>query len=185
MHPRHSRRTLRFAIGALLLAAPVLTSCGFDYATDRVNDHTAGSTDHGAAVDVLNALVVAAEPNSGTLLGLLSNNDDQEHALTSLTGPEDAPVDFDEVEIPADGSAQLADAGVRIDGAFEAGDFIDLTLTFDNGDEVAIAVPVVTACGQYEGLDDAPATSGAEDDEATSHAEAYSCEAEEAPEAGH
>ena len=39
MHPRHSRRTLRFAIGALLLA-PVLSSCGFNYATDRVNDIT-------------------------------------------------------------------------------------------------------------------------------------------------
>ena len=30
-----------------------------------------------------------------------------------------------------------------------------MTLTFDNGDVVELAVPVVTQCGQYDGLDDA------------------------------
>ncbi len=173
MHPRHSRRTLRFAIGALLLI-PALSACGFDYATDRVNDLTAGHTNRDFRVDVSNALVVAGQPDSGTLVGQLVNNDgDTDIVLTSVTSGTDAvEADFDPVTVPADGSTQLHDAGIRIEGSFDAGDVYDVTLTFDNGDVVELPLPVVTQCDQYEGLDDAPgATSG----------EAYSCETEEAP----
>jgi hypothetical protein len=177
MHPRHSRRTLRFAIGALLLA-PVLSSCGFDYATDRVNDITAGHTDRDGTVDVLNAVIVAGQPDSGTLVGLLSNNDtDEAVTLTGVTsGDDDTAADLRQpLEVPAAGKAELREAGIRIEGTFEAGAVYDVTLTFDNGEEAELAVPVVAQCGQYDGFDDAPgATSG----------EAYSCEPEEAPE-GH
>jgi hypothetical protein len=173
MHPRHSRRTLRFAIGALLLA-PVLSSCGFDYATDRVNDLTPGHTNRDSTVDVVNTLIVAGQPDSGTLVGLLANNDrDHDIALTGVTsGPDDTEADVEPLIVPARGSAQLHDDAIRIEGTFEAGDVYDVTLTFDNGDVVAMAVPVVTECGQYEGLDDADgATPG----------DPYSCEPEEAP----
>lgn len=177
MHPRHPRRPLRFAIGALLLAVPVLSSCGFDYATDRVNDLTAGHTNREASVDVINSLVVAGQPDSGTLVGMLVNNDvDADAALTSVTsGPDDAAADLEELTIAAGGRAELRDAGIRIEGTFEAGEVYDVTLTFDTGEEVELSVPVVTECGQYDGYDDAP-TQGAES------GEAYSCEAEEAPE---
>ena len=94
--------------------------------------------------------------------------------LTGVTsGTDETEADLEPVTVPAGGSAQLHDAGIRIEGTFEAGEVYDVTLTFDNGDVVELAMPVVTQCGQYEGLDDAPgATSG----------EAYSCETEEAPE---
>jgi hypothetical protein len=175
MHTRHSRRTLRFAIGALLLA-PVLSSCGFDYATDRVNDITAGHTNRDAKVDVLNALIVAGQADSGTLVGLLVNHDvdDEDIQLTGVTsGTDETEADLEPVTVAGGGRAQLHDAGIRIEGTFEAGEVYDVTLSFDNGDVVELAVPVVTQCGQYEGLDDADgATPG----------DAYSCEPEEAPE---
>lgn len=181
MQPRHPRRTLRFAIGALLLAAPVLSSCGFDYATDRVNDITAGHTNRDASVDVLNALVVAGHPDSGTLVGMLVNNgveDDEDTELTSVTsGPDGTEAEFEPLAVPAGGSAQLQEAGIRIEGTFEAGGVYDVTLTFANGDEVELAVPVVTECGHYEGYDDAPG--------GDAEGEAYSCETGEAPESSH
>ncbi len=176
MHPRHSRRTLRFALGALLLA-PVLSSCGFDYATDRVNDITPGHTNRDGAVDVLNVLIVSGQPDSGTLVGLLVNNDvDTDIQVTAVTsGTEQTAAEGSPVVVPANGRAQLHDAGIRIDGTFGAGEVHDVTLSFDNGDVVELAVPVVTQCGQYEGFDDAagaaPSTAG----------EAYSCDSEEAP----
>ena len=174
MHSRHSRRTLRFAIGALLLI-PVLSSCGFDYATDRVNDITPGHTNRDATVDALNVLIVAGQPDSGTLVGLLVNNDtDSDIDLTGVTsGTDDTEADVDAVTVPAGGRTQLHDAGIRIEGTFEAGDVYDVTLTFSNGDVVELAVPVVTQCGQFEGLDDA---------EGATPGEAYSCEVEEGPE---
>jgi hypothetical protein len=177
MHPRHSRRTLWFAIGALLLAAPVLTSCGFNYATDHVNDLTAGHTNRDGSVDVINSLIVAGYPDSGTLVGMLANNDpENDSQLTSVTsGPDDTAAEFDPLTIGAGGRAQLQEAGIRIEGDFEAGTVYDLTLTFDDGDEVELSVPVVTECGQYDGYDDAPRAGGAAGDP-------YSCETEEAPE---
>lgn len=179
MHPRHPRRTLRLAIGALLLA-PVLASCGFDYATDRVNELTAGHTDRSASVDVLNSLIVAGQPGSGTLVGLLANNDIEEPAeLTAVTsGPDDTPVEIEPVAIPPGGSAKLGDAGIRLEGDFEAGRVYDVTLTFGDGEVVDLAVPVVEECGMYDGYDDAP---GAPRDAA----DAYSCELPEPPESGH
>ena len=159
MHPRHSRRPLRFAIGALLFTT-VLSSCGFDYATDRVNDLTAGHTNRDGTVDVLNALVVAGQPDSGTLVGLLVNNEDtlgDDIALTAVTsGPDDTDADLASLTVPAAGRVQLTEGGIRIEGTFEAGQVYDVTLTFDNGEQVDLAVPVVKQCEQYDGFDDAP-----------------------------
>ena len=178
MHPRHSRRTLRFTFGALLLAtAAALSSCGFDYATDRVNTLTAGTFDRSADVDILNAVVVSEYPGSGTLLGLLAQRADVDEpgVLTSVTtNVSEEPPEFEPVQVPVGGSVQLSEAGIRIDGDYEAGDFIDVTFTFENGEEVVLGVPVMAPCHEYEGLDDAPG--------GPSSGDPYSCEIEEAPE---
>ena len=58
--------------------------------------------------------------------------------------------------VPGRGSVQLGDAGLRIEGSFEAGLVHDVTLTFDNGEEVSLGVPVMAQCDQYDGFDDAP-----------------------------
>ena len=84
-----TRRATALALGGLLLAAPLLTSCGFDYATDRVYTAGNGVNNRDAAVDVLGANIVSAQDDSGTFIATFSNND-QEHSNTveSLAGAE-------------------------------------------------------------------------------------------------
>ena len=114
MQLRRSARLLA-AAGALLLAAPVLSSCGFDYATDRVYTPGAGTNDQDAEVDVLGAVVVSAEDGSGTLITSFSNNDADEPATVDLDRRRRrrrrlTVGDFDPIEIPAGGLVNLADA---------------------------------------------------------------------------
>ncbi len=67
---------LALAAGGLLLAVPALASCGFDYPTERVNTVGAGVTNREGTVDIGGSLVVSAQPDSGTLIGALSNTSD-------------------------------------------------------------------------------------------------------------
>ena len=48
-----TRRSLRLVAGALVLALPLLGSCGFGKATDRVYTPAAGTNDRDGDVDVL------------------------------------------------------------------------------------------------------------------------------------
>jgi copper(I)-binding protein len=173
---------LALAAGGLLLAVPALASCGFDYPTERINTVGAGVTDRDAEVDATGLLIVAGQPDSGTLIGTLSNNVDEDRTLVSLTGGEEGDVQADErkpVDIPARGHVNLAtlaeaDAGITVSGDFDAGDFVTVTLSFDNDETVTMEIPVMKPCYQYEGLDntsDEPSTEPL-----------YSCEAGE-PEA--
>lgn len=153
----HLRRSTALALGGLLLATPALTACGFNYATDRVYTPAAGANNRDASVDVLGAVVVSSQDNSGTFIATLSNND-QEKAATfdSLAGAEGNTVqvgDFAPVTIPPGGLVNLAvEGGVPLSGAFKAGEFIPVTLSF-GGEEVALKVPVVLDDGIYDGLD--------------------------------
>ncbi|HET9420459.1 MAG TPA: hypothetical protein VFO49_04930 [Nocardioides sp.] len=175
---------LRLALAAcgLLLAVPALSSCGFDYPTERVNTIGAGVTVRDADVDVTGALIVSGQSDSGTLIGGLSNNVDADVALIEIAGGEKgaiAPEEFEPVEIAPNGHVNLAalaeaDEGLTVSGDFEAGDFVTITFTFDNDQSVTTEIPVMKACYQFEGLDN---TSEGESDEPL-----YSCEAPEAPE---
>ena len=178
----HLRRAL--AAGGLLLALPALASCGFDYPTERINTVGAGVTDRDAEVDVTGLVIVAGQPDSGTLIGTLSNNTSEPISLVSMAGGEKGDLQADErqpVEVPARGHVNLAtlaeaDDGITLAGDFDAGDFVTITLSFDNeGQEsVTLEIPVVKPCYQFEGLDnssDQPSTEPL-----------YSCEAGE-PEA--
>src|SRR4051794_11310979 len=107
MQLRRSARLLT-AAGVLLLAAPVLTSCGFDYATDRPYTPGAGTNDQDAHVDVLGAVIVSAEDGSGTLITSFSNNKtDASATVTAIagSGADDGLTvsSFDPIEIPAGG----------------------------------------------------------------------------------
>ena len=83
-------RPLATAAAVLALAAP-LTSCGFDYATDREYDVTSAAASREGVVDVLNAVVVSGAEGSGTFIASFVNNDsDDEHTLTSVAGAEGA-----------------------------------------------------------------------------------------------
>jgi hypothetical protein len=154
------RRSLRLIAGALVLAVPLLGSCGFDKATDRVYTPAAGTNNRDKDVDVLSAVIVSAQPGSGTFLASLSNNlTDKPFQLTSVAGSGKwtdltiAPADLS-IDIVARGFDNLVDQDpITVTGDLTPGQVAELTLTFDSGDEVTMDVPVVYACNAYEGLD--------------------------------
>jgi hypothetical protein len=162
MDRRLSRRPpqIRLALsnGALFLAAPGISACGFDYATDRENTITNGVSDQDGTVDVLNALIVSGEAGSGTFIASLANNDTTKPiSLESLDFGSDSTVEvagFEPIEVPAHGLVNLATGqGIKVAGDFEAGDFIALTLTFDNGEAAEMDVHVVAEDDEYTDLD--------------------------------
>jgi hypothetical protein len=159
-----SRRSLRLMAGALVLAVPLLGSCGFDKATDRVYTPAAGTNNRDGDVDVLSAVVVAAQPDSGTFIASLSNNrTDQDFTLTGVAGAGDwsdltvEPAELS-VEIPARGFVNLVNEDpITVSGDFYPGQVAELTLTFGSGDTVTMDVPIVFACNSYDGLDSSAA----------------------------
>lgn len=172
------RRKFALTLCATALTAPVLSSCGFNYATDEVYTPGAGTNNRDAQLDVLGAVVVAGQDDSGTFVAGLSNNEnDTAISLTGLTG-EGLTAEFDAVEVPAYGFVNLADEDIHVTGSFGAGDVLDITLELDNGEQVPLEVPVVTNCDEFEGYD--TSAEGAE----ASEDEAYSCEYPESEE-GH
>jgi hypothetical protein len=155
-----TRRSLRLAVGALVLALPLLGSCGFDKATDKVYTPAAGTNNRDGDVDVLGAVIVAAQPDSGTFIASLSNNRaDKDFQLTGIAGAGDwadlkvSPTELS-IDVVARGFVNLVDEDpITITGDFDAGQVAELTLTFDSGDTVTMDVPIVYACNTYAGLD--------------------------------
>jgi hypothetical protein len=155
------RRSLRLVAGALVLALPLLGSCGFDKATDRVYTPAAGVNNRDGDIKVLSAVIVAAQADSGTFIATLSNDTPklENVTLTGVAGAGDwsdltvEPSDLS-IEIPARGFVNLVDEDpIIVRGDFTPGQVAELTLTFDTGDTVTMDVPVVYACNYYEGLD--------------------------------
>lgn len=151
----HLRRIL--AAGTVALAATaVLTACGFDYPTDRVNQLTVGTDYREGDVDVLNTVIVSSAGNGGTLLTTLVNNTDQEAQLTQVTSDDGVTVEVTPVTIKPNGLVNLADqGGFAVTGSFAVGDYVDLTFDFGAGDTATLPVPVVADTGEWEGLDTA------------------------------
>ena len=151
-------RLLVSAATVVALAAP-LSSCGFDYATDRNYTPGSGANNRDGDVDVLSAVVVSAAKGSGTFIASLSNNgSEKEETFTAVAG-QDTDVtgaEFEPIAIPAGGLVNLAEpaAGIVVTGDFEAGDVVPLTVDFGNGERVSLNVPVVSdETGYWEGMD--------------------------------
>ncbi|MDX6360022.1 MAG: hypothetical protein QOH37_3076 [Nocardioidaceae bacterium] len=152
------RRT--FALGAVGLLAPALLGgCGFNYATDRINSITAAANYRDGTVDILNAAIVSKAPNSGTFVAGLANNDQTRTiTLTDIAGGGTTVGPVTTAPIPVDGNAYVNLAakgkGVPVSGTFTAGQYVSLTLTFDDGESATLNVPVfLDGPGQWEGLD--------------------------------
>lgn len=169
------------AAGTLVLAAPTLTSCGFNFATDKVYTPAPGANNRDASVDVLNAVIVATNDGKGTLVTTLVNNEteaDKGDTLESATGTaldgSDVTVNVKKpVEVPARGYARLATAtaenglgeepaaeglanyrpGIAVKGNFKIGEFVKLTLEFKNAGAVKVEVPVVANNCDWAGQD--------------------------------
>ena len=170
MQLRRSARLLT-AAGALLLAAPVLTSCGFDYATDRVYTPGVGVNDRDASVDVLSAVIVSAQDGSGTFVASFANNDTSSTAtVESIAGAGDSSSltvkGFSPITIPAGGLVNLADQSkpIEVTGDFKQGSFVELKVGFSSGETVDVKVPTVADCYEYAGLDKSSTTGSSSED---------------------
>lgn len=177
-HPRPT------AIAGLLLAlvpaALTLSSCGFDYPTDRVNTIAGGQNNRDADVDALGIRVLATAQGEGRLIGALANNLDETAALESVTSPDGlATATFEPVQVPGRGLVNLAeDVVIPVTGDFTAGDVITLELGFSTGETVSLNVPFVKRCFQYTQIPSEAAESG--EGEAAEEGEAADAAADEA-----
>lgn len=177
----HRRSTATALAAVLLPLATVLTSCGFDYPTDRVNTIAAGTNNREATVDVLGARVVAYADGKGRLIGTLVYNDndaDGPATLDEVSGA-DVTVASPGVEVRPNRHVNLAAEDVpaiAVDGDFSAGDVLRLTYVFSTSESVTLEVPVVKPCGQYEDIPAPGSEPGAAADEAGEEAEAAPAE---------
>jgi copper(I)-binding protein len=131
-----------------------LTSRGFDLATDRPYTPGEGTNAQEGQVKVLSTVVVAAQPNEGTLVLTVVNNSEDDVALSGVAGADLEVDEFAPIEVAPGEAVNLADdGGVLLSGDFDAGQVLPLTLTFADGSATDLNVPVVTACDHYEGLD--------------------------------
>ena len=155
---RNPRRTMALAVSGLLLATPLLTSCGFNYATDRVYTPAAGVNNRDASVDALGAVIVSAQDGSGTFIATFSNNDQEKKAtVDTLSGGNGSTLQVDTfkaIKLDPGGLVNLATVGgIPVTGTFKAGDMVPVTVTFGDGERADLTVPVVTDSGDYAGLD--------------------------------
>jgi len=152
----HRRSSATALVAMLLPLAAALTSCGFDYPTDRVNTIAAGVNNREGVVEVLGARVVAYADGQGRLIGSLVYSDNkadgpavlQEVAgdLVQVTVPEG------DIAIDPNAHVNLATddvAAIRVTGDFAAGDVLTLHYTFSTGESESLDVPVVKPCRQY------------------------------------
>jgi hypothetical protein len=150
------RRTSIRTTGALAVALLALTSCGFDLATNQPYQPGVGSQELSGSVKVLAAVIVAAQPNEGTLVATLVSpaTDEDGGALTGAASAELTFEPFDPIDIDVRSATNLAEeGGLLVSGDFDAGDVLPVTFTFDDGDESRLNIPVVRACDEYLGLD--------------------------------
>jgi hypothetical protein len=156
---RFPRPRLALLIGALVLAVPGVSACGFQYATDRENTIVNGTNNKDGVVDVLNTVIVSSEDGSGTFIASLANNSpDEAISFESLgfgTNSTMQVASFSPIEVAPHGLVNLADEeqGIKVAGEFKTGDFIELSVGFDNGETAEMDVPIVAADDYYTGLD--------------------------------
>ncbi len=166
------RRKTALVVSALVFTAPVLTGCGFEVATDRANDITAGANNHDGKLDVLNAVLISDEDGAARFIATYSNQD-TENAVTITdlaagTGAEATITGFTPVKVPASAlvTPQIEDPKVIVEGKsrnftlesdsaqevtepITPGDYVRLVVSVSNGDEVELNVPVLGAWGEY------------------------------------
>jgi hypothetical protein len=145
--------------GVVLALALALSSCGFNFATDRIYTQANGANQRDATVDVLGAVIVAAQPDSGTFIATFVNGSDTKAAsVESIIGSDQeqgvtAP-DFKTIKVDPSGLVNLAtDGGPKVTGTFDIGSYVPMTIRFGDGTEVSLNVPVVPNCEEWAGLD--------------------------------
>lgn len=166
-------RKLALGAASLAVVAPVLASCGFDYATNRPNVIANGGYAIHGDVKVLAARIVATAPGAGAFVATISNRP-QASGSVSLTGVSAPGITFDSfkpISVAPAAAVNLADKqGIGATGTFKAGDAVPVTLTFSNGAKVSLSTIVVEACREYASATPSVAASPA------GSASPYSCD---------
>lgn len=164
---RHHLRASALLL-ALVPAAATLTSCGFDYPTDRVNTIGSGDNNRDHSVDALGIRVLATAKGEGRLIGALANNLTERATLDSVAAPE-GQIEVGEFEpVVVEGRAGVnltSQAPIELTGDFTAGDVVPLDLTFSTGETASLDVPVVKACFQYTEIPSPSASASTEGEE--------------------
>lgn len=161
---RRSTATTAPLLALLALLVGVLSACGFDYPTDRVNTIGAGVNDREGQVDLLGIRILAEADGQGRLIGALVNNEPEAASLDAVTDDTGAvTAEFSPVEVGPEGHVNLAtEVEIPVTGEFAAGDFVPLTFELSTGETATLDVPVVKRCYQYTAV---PEPSGAAESE--------------------
>ena len=183
----HLRRKLVLALATAGIAAS-LSSCGFGYPTDRPNTISNGGNDWTGATHVLAARVVASADGEGAFIATITRDADHD-AVTfdSLEADGVEVAGFKPIEIQPHGMVNLAEEGpIAVTGDYTAGDTIEFTLGFSDGDDVTVDAVVVAACHEYEGItpsaapkgkaSESPSESPSESASSEGESSAYDCE---------
>lgn len=142
----------RLAAVALVLATPLAAACtgrGFDVQTDQVYQPSVGENEHTENIDILNALIVSSDGSNGTLSVSLVNDGDRPDALEQVTG-EEVQGQFSPVRLPVGQLVNLSEKGeVSVTGTLDPGTFVEVELSFRNGDTATMTIPVVEPTGEF------------------------------------
>ena len=145
--------------GAVLALALSLSSCGFNYATDRIYTPANGANQRDASVDVLGAVIVAAQPASGTFIATFVNDSSTKpNSVESILGDDSnqgvTSPGFTTVKLDPNALVNLATkGGPKVTGTFDIGSYVPMTISFGDGTQVKVNVPVVPNCEEWAGLD--------------------------------
>ena len=157
------RRAL--AASALVVAAPLVASCGFDVQTDAVYQPAEGANARAEGTDVLGAVVVSDTKGTGRVVATLVNKRNSSDELTGVSGSKVKISGPESLEVPSNavGFTNLADAKftpiVATGSTIDAGGYVTLRFTFTKSSPVTVDAPVVDTQGTYSGL--APGQSAA------------------------
>lgn len=177
--PRRARRAS--AVAALLFLAPALTGCdinGFGKQTDAVYQPGVGANARSGDVSVLAGVVLSTTDGEGTFSANLVNSGfEDEVSFVGLGGPAVEAELAEPALIRPDSGVDLTDTGIAyVEGeGIIAGRYVDLELEFDNGEVIAMSVPVVDDQGPFAAVVEAE-PGGAADTDALTEAEDQTAE---------
>jgi hypothetical protein len=170
-----NQRALAVA-GLVAVAVPMLSSCGFNSATENPNVIANGGYHVEGDVHVMAARIVTPSQGTGTFVATISADPESDGAtLTGITGDGITAARFTPIEVQSNGSVNLfTEGGIAVTGDFAAGENIPLTLTFQGGDSIDVGAVVVKQC--YEYADVKTAGSSKASASAAPTTEPYTCE---------
>lgn len=148
---RLSRQRALALAGLVAVATPMLSSCGFDYATDRPNTIANGGYHIDGDVHVLAARIITPAAGSGTFVATITvDPQGKPVTVTGVSGKGLSTGSFKPVEVPSSGMVNLfKDGGVPVSGDFTAGQNLPVSVEFSNGDSIDVDAIVVKQCYEY------------------------------------